>query len=197
MHMGIFLLFIGLPLLELAILIKLGQSIGFWSTFGIIVLTGILGVLVLQTQGFTVMRKMSEAAARGETGLNAMHDGAFLALAGVLLISPGIICDIVGLALLIPPLRSLIARASAKAMGNSIHVETVSTGGRRTTWSSTSDPQGEPTGSRRATGFPGTQRPGTGGPFATGPVIDGEYEHVDPKTGDPKRTKPSDKQLGP
>lgn len=198
MRFGILFLFVGLPLLELALLIKLGQSIGFLGVMGLIVLTGILGVLVLQTQGFAVMQKASAAISRGETGFAAMHDGAFLALAGVLLIAPGILTDILGLALLIPPIRALAARWSMKAFNGRIHVETRSMRqpGRPSQNGSAmgrDEAEGSPTrpGAGRTSGWPGTSRSQPGGPFASGPVIDGEFERIDDKPVDPKAQKPS------
>jgi UPF0716 protein FxsA len=185
MHFAVFFLFIGLPLVELALLIKLGQSIGFWGVMSVIVLTALLGLFILQTYGISVMRKASDALARGETGFAEMHDGAFVALAGVLLIFPGLLGDVIGLILLIPPLRHLIARWSVRALGGTVRVETVTRTTRRA--SSTEERAeafGEPTG---RSARPSSMGPRTGGPFATGPVIDGEYERIDEKKSEPRK----------
>jgi UPF0716 protein FxsA len=177
MTLALFFLFIGLPLVELALLIKLGQAYGLWAVMGLIFLTALVGFFVLQTHGLTVMRKASAAVQRGETAFDALHDGAFVALAGILLIFPGVIGDALGFALLVPPLRRVIAGWSLKALGASVRVTTYSTGAPRQPAQPNHDPQGEPTGpSARPKASP-TPRPG--GPFATGPVIDGEYERID------------------
>src|SRR5512144_151178 len=90
-------IFVALPLIELALLIKTGQVIGFWATMGIVIGTGLLGAQVVLRQSWTTVRAMQEALARGRPPVAPVLDGAFLLLAGALLITPGLISDSVGL----------------------------------------------------------------------------------------------------
>jgi len=109
-RLGLGLLLLALPLLEIALLIRTGQKIGLWPTMGIIVGTGVLGVAVLVRQRFAVISGVMNAVNEGKTPLAPVMDGAFLVLAGGLLFSPGLICDAAGLLLLVPPIRRLVAR---------------------------------------------------------------------------------------
>jgi UPF0716 protein FxsA len=103
-----------LPVLELTVLIKTGQLIGFWATLALVVGAGILGAAVLSRQSLTVLRQTQTALEEGRAPIGPALDGAFLLLAGVLLMLPGLVSDAVALLLLIPPLRRLIARWSAR-----------------------------------------------------------------------------------
>jgi UPF0716 protein FxsA len=102
--------FVALPLIELAVLVKTGQAIGFWATMGIVVGTGLLGAHILMRQGWTTMRRMQEAVAKGQPPVAPVIDGAFLVVAGALLITPGLISDAAAILLLIPPVRRQVAR---------------------------------------------------------------------------------------
>lgn len=105
-----FLVLVALPLIELALLIKLGQSIGFWHTILIILATGLAGTYVLRQQGFNALERAAAAVEAGETPMRPVLDGALLIIAGIMLILPGPLTDICGLLLLLPPLRALVAR---------------------------------------------------------------------------------------
>ncbi len=104
------ILFIGLPLLELAILIKVGTSIGAIATIFIIVFTGVLGALLLRQQGLRNMSRMRQSMNSGELPALPMFESLFVFAAAVLLIIPGFISDTLGLFLLITPLRLWMIR---------------------------------------------------------------------------------------
>jgi UPF0716 protein FxsA len=198
MWFGAFLIFVAVPLLELALLIKVGQSIGFWSTMGIIVVTAALGVAVMQSHGLKAMQRAQASLAEGKTPVDSVVDGTFVLFAGLLLISPGLITDLLGLLLLIPPVRRLIGKwsmgkllASGKVHTWTTYSDTRSTGGySRTTETQErfeshagSDHPSEPSPKRWNTRGPGPR--GTNPKSA--PVIDGEFERIDEKTVDPKK----------
>jgi UPF0716 protein FxsA len=107
---GLFL-FLGFPLLELAVLIEVGKAIGFWPTLGLLILSAIAGVMVIRQQGISMVGRMFETIGRGGLAFVSMVNGYFVILAGCLLIVPGFITDVLGLALLVPPLRQLILGA--------------------------------------------------------------------------------------
>ena len=76
------LAFIALPMLELALLIKTGQAIGFWATLGLLVGAAVLGGAIMSRQGISVVRRTQEAVAQGRPPVGPVLDGAFLLLAG-------------------------------------------------------------------------------------------------------------------
>ena len=164
-------IFVALPLIELALLIKTGQLIGFWATMGIVVGTGLLGAHVLMRQSWTTMRRMQEAVAKGQPPVAAVVDGAFLVVAGALLITPGLISDAVAILLLIPPVRQLAARWLVYAM---MRRAQVSVGVFQAT--------------TEARGPRGPSQP----PSGEGPVIEGEFERMDEKATGPHRRIGSD-----
>jgi len=104
----LFLIFVGLPLIELYALIKVGSVIGALPTIGLSILTAILGTWLVRRQGFSVLMRVRESMDRGEVPALEMMDGALLLLAGLMLLLPGFLTDVVGFLLLVPPLRRLL-----------------------------------------------------------------------------------------
>jgi len=102
------LLFAGIPLVELYLLIQIGSEIGAIPTIGLTILTAVIGAFLVRTQGFGVLRRVQEAADRGEVPALEMLDGALILAAGLMLLLPGFFTDAVGFLLLIPPLRRLL-----------------------------------------------------------------------------------------
>src|SRR5689334_21018914 len=107
--MGAILFFICLafPLLEIMVLVKVGQIVGLWTTLALLIGMGVLGVALLQHQGWSSLLRAREAMRTGEAPIRPMLDGLLLTLAGVLFVAPGFISDALGLLLLIPPVRRL------------------------------------------------------------------------------------------
>ena len=96
------LIFIVTPLVELAILIELGRRFGTWHTIGIIVLTGLIGASLAKTQGLKVYRNLTESLHNGELPHNHLIEALVLLVGGALLITPGVLTDIVGFVLVLP-----------------------------------------------------------------------------------------------
>jgi UPF0716 protein FxsA len=154
MRLALLLAFVAYPLLELALLIRAGQAIGFWPVLALIIGTGLLGVAILRRQGFKVIEKVSAALDEGREPVAPLADSALIFAAGSLLVSPGLISDALGVLLLIPQLRQLIRHSiSARILGSSTLVV------RR---SRTSTTTGEP-------------RP----PSGPGKIIEGDWERLD------------------
>ncbi len=103
-------MFLLVPLAELALLISVGQQIGVWATLAIVVGTAFAGSLILHQQGLQALRRAMESSAAGRPPVEPVVDGAFLLFAGGLLLTPGLITDAIGFALLVPPIRRFIAR---------------------------------------------------------------------------------------
>jgi UPF0716 protein FxsA len=106
----LFSLFIVVPLLEIFAFIQVGSVIGALPTLALIVLTAAAGVLLVRWQGIKVVLEARRSLARNELPLAAVVHGSLLLLAGLLLLTPGFVTDAAGFLLLIPPVRSLVAR---------------------------------------------------------------------------------------
>lgn len=146
--------FIGLPLLEVAVFIQIGGVIGVWPTIAATVATALAGSLLLRAQGLATLMRARAQMDQGQLPAREMFEGVCLVLAGALLLVPGFVTDVVGLLLFVPPLRELLRLAiarhiAAKAARGEAHVFVDGVEVR-----------------------PGGPRKGRG------PVIDGDYEDV-------------------
>ncbi len=102
-----------LPLVEIAGFILMGKRLGVGGTLGMIVLTGVVGVMIVRWQGLGVVARAQGAMAENRMPVREVFEGVCLAAAGILLIIPGFLTDAVGFVLLIPPVRRwLYARAA-------------------------------------------------------------------------------------
>lgn len=99
-----------LPIAEIATFIEVGDWIGAWPTVGLVILSAILGSALVRRQGLTAMKRAQDAAERGEFPVGAVFEGFCIVIAGVLLIIPGFLTDIVGLLLFVPPVRNALGR---------------------------------------------------------------------------------------
>ena len=116
------LLMIAVPFTDLYILVQLAEILGFWQTLGIVVATGVIGAAIVRREGRHVLMKMQRSVTAGEVSRN-VAEGALLVIAGLLLITPGIITDVIGFLLAFRPLRErLVARWVSGNTGN-IEVE--------------------------------------------------------------------------
>lgn len=104
----IVLLFIGIPMLELSVLIDVGTEIGVFGVVGLTILTAAVGLYLVRQQGLKVMQDMQEATRSGQPAGAALVHGFFIAVAGVLLFLPGFITDAIGALFLVPPIRMLL-----------------------------------------------------------------------------------------
>ena len=103
-----FFLFVLYPLLELAVLIKVGSAIGVLPTLLLIIATAVLGGLLLRVAGVATAWRAQERLARGELPEQEMLEGLLIAVGGGLLLLPGFISDVFGLLCLIPFTRRLM-----------------------------------------------------------------------------------------
>lgn len=102
------LLFVLVPVAELMLLIRLGEWIGLWPTLGLIVVTGVVGSMLARQQGFSVLRRLQSRLGQGGLPGRELMDGAIILVSGALLLTPGVVTDVIGFAGLIPPTRALI-----------------------------------------------------------------------------------------
>lgn len=101
------LLFLLFPLAELALLIKVGSSLGVLPTILMLIISGMAGILLLRLAGFATAWRARERLARGELPEREMLQGLMMAVAGGLLFLPGFLSDVVALLVLFPPSRKL------------------------------------------------------------------------------------------
>lgn len=104
----LFLLFTLIPIIELMILIDLGTSIGLAPTLGVVILTGALGAWAARTQGFYVLSRIQAEMAAGTLPGAEMVEGAMVLVGGVLLLTPGLLTDAAGFALMVPAVRAVV-----------------------------------------------------------------------------------------
>ncbi|MBU2978277.1 FxsA family protein [Alteromonas sp. C1M14] len=106
----LFLLFAVLPIIEIALLVKVGGIIGGWNTIGIVILTAFIGAYFVRREGIQTLQTAQMKMQRGEMPGKEMVDGLMLAVAGVLMVTPGLITDTLGILLVLPGTRHVIAR---------------------------------------------------------------------------------------
>ena len=102
------ILFTVVPLAELALLIKVGEYLGLDRTIALVLITGIVGASLAKYEGFRTLNKIKTELAAGRLPGKQMIDALLILVAGVLLVTPGVMTDVVGLSLLIPPVRALL-----------------------------------------------------------------------------------------
>lgn len=103
-----------IPLLDVMVLVVLATQIGAVPTVALVVLTALIGLLLVRAEGRHTVRKLQRKVGRGELPTDALLDGAFLLVAGALLLTPGIVTDLVGLILVLPPTRYPVRLAVKK-----------------------------------------------------------------------------------
>ena len=106
----LFLLFTVVPLVELALLVWLGGQTVWWVPILLVLADGIIGALLWRSQGFKVIARIQDDLAAGKMPADALVDGLLVFLAGALLITPGMLTDVAGFALLLPPIRAVVKR---------------------------------------------------------------------------------------
>ena len=104
--MWLFLVFVGVPILEIALFIEVGGAIGLWPTLAIVVLTALAGTVLMRAQGLQALGRLQAALERGGDPVGPLAHGALILVAGILLLTPGFFTDAVGLLLLVPAVRS-------------------------------------------------------------------------------------------
>jgi UPF0716 protein FxsA len=114
MFYKLLLLFITLPLVELFLLVWLGSVTRVWVPVALVIVTGLAGAWLMKLQGRRVLRDIRQEVEIGNIPHDALLDGLFILVGGILLLTPGMITDLAGILLLLPPTRSIL-RKRAKA----------------------------------------------------------------------------------
>jgi UPF0716 protein FxsA len=119
------LLFVGIPLLELFLLIQLGQWVGLWPTIGLIALTGFSGAALARLEGLRTLWKVKAELSRGRLPGSALFDGLAILVGGALLLTPGILTDLLGFSFLLPPTRKVILRRIRQSLAQRLETGSV------------------------------------------------------------------------
>ena len=103
--MWLFLLFVTIPIVEIALFIQVGGWLGLWPTLAIVILTAILGTFLVRAQGLMAISKIRSNLQEFQDPTESLAHGAMILASGLLLLTPGFFTDAVGFALLVPPIR--------------------------------------------------------------------------------------------
>lgn len=194
---SILLIFIAVPLIEIFLLIQLGSVIGVLPTIGIVIATAVIGTTLLRSQGFGVLMRVNESMQSGKVPVVPVMEGLLLLVAGAFLLTPGLLTDATGFALLVPFIRQAVAatlvRKVLKAGLVHVHASRGAAGGPGGPFAGDdaddgaeggpSWPGGRPRGPQRSE--PGGRRPSGGDET----IIEGEYERLDERTRPPDRDR--------
>lgn len=133
--MWLFVLFLVVPLIEIALFIQVGGLIGLWWTLAIVILTAVLGTTMIRAQGVLALQEVRQSFSDLRDPTEPLAHGAMILFSGALLLTPGFFTDFVGFALLIAPVRRALfgyLRTKVKVQGFTTNAQ--------------SQPQNHPTG---------------------------------------------------
>ena len=106
----LFLLFTIVPLAELYLLIKIGSDMGAFNTILLILITGILGALLARLEGLRTLRQITLSLNQGIVPAEELVDSVLIFVAGIVLVTPGVLTDVMGLLVLLPYTRTIFKR---------------------------------------------------------------------------------------
>lgn len=107
----LFVLFVVIPIIEIAVLMQVGAWLGAWPTLAIVIITAWLGAKNVKQQGIATLQSVQTKMAQGEAPSDEIVAGLLLLVAGVLLVTPGFVTDFFGLSLLVPQVRQGLIKA--------------------------------------------------------------------------------------
>lgn len=110
MLLVLFAVFVLGPIVELAVLIQVGAAIGVLNTIGLLLLSGILGSWLAKRAGLSVLHRVQAAMAEGRVPATELIDGLLILIGGALMIAPGFVTDVLGMSLMLPPVRAMVRR---------------------------------------------------------------------------------------
>lgn len=108
--MWLFVAFVAVPIVEIALFIQVGGLIGLWPTLAIVVMTAMAGTWLVRSQGRLALSQLQGSFQRLDDPSEPLAHGAMILISGALLLTPGFFTDFVGFLLLIPQFRSAVFR---------------------------------------------------------------------------------------
>ena len=121
--MPFLLIFLGIPLVEIAVFMAVGEQIGVGTTLFLALITAIIGGIVIKHQGISTFMAVQNSLQRGNMPLYELFDGFCLVAAGALLITPGFVTDFIGFMLLLPPFRGFFRGFIVKLFKFSVNTD--------------------------------------------------------------------------
>ena len=109
------LLFVGLPLIEFTLLMRVGEALGGWNAVLLVLLTGVLGAQLARSQGLAVLAKLQAELGAGRMPAGTLLEAVIVFVSGLLLLTPGFLTDGIGLLCLLPPVRAALVIALARS----------------------------------------------------------------------------------
>lgn len=119
------LLFIAVPIIEISLFIQVGGVLGMWPTIGLVIITAFFGATLVRSQGLQTLMSVQSRLQQGELPAQQIVEGVMLAVAGVLLLTPGFMTDVFGMAVLLPAPRAWLA----KQLMSKVKVNNMAAGG--------------------------------------------------------------------
>ena len=116
----LFLLFLVVPFAELYVILQVGQQIGVIETIAVLVAMSMIGGALVKREGFGVVRRAQARVNAGQVPGRELVDGAMILFAGALLMTPGFLTDVIGILLLLPPVRAVLRGRVIKALRNRV-----------------------------------------------------------------------------
>lgn len=110
------LVFLVVPFVELYVIIQVAHAVGALDTIALLVLVSMVGAWLVKREGLGVLRRAQAQMARGSVPGNELVDGVLILFAGALLLTPGFVSDVVGIALLLPPVRFSLRRYARRRL---------------------------------------------------------------------------------
>ncbi len=142
MILPLVLLFIVVPIAELAVIIQVGEAIGVWWTIALLIADSLLGSLLMRHQGRATWRRFTESVGSGRVPAREVLDGALVLFGGAMLLTPGFLSDILGALLLLPPTRAVIRGVLVRRFGRRLVVSMSSPSQRGGPFGGPADVQG-------------------------------------------------------
>ena len=120
-----------MPILEIALLIQVGEVIGGWNTVGFVLLTAFVGAYLVKREGLSTLSQAQQKMNQGVMPGDELAQGLLLLVAGVLLVTPGFVTDAIGMLFTLPPTRKLLAKQVLHKLvtSNSVHTSFTSAQG--------------------------------------------------------------------
>lgn len=129
--MWLFILLILVPIIEIALFIQIGGAIGLWPSLAIVVITALIGSTLLRRQGLAALANVQGSVAGGQNPMDHLAHGAFIIVAGIVLLTPGFFTDAIGFLLLVPPVRAALIKAGAARMTGNANFQVLTHGGQQ------------------------------------------------------------------
>ena len=176
------ILFVAMPIIEIAVLLRIGSALGWLPTLAIVILTAVLGTIMLRQQGLATLNTARRRMNSGEMPAQQILEGVILMIGGVMLLTPGFVTDALGFACLVPFSRrwlaAKIAARSVVGFGGMGGINIGSTSGI-SPGDAKSGAHGDSANSPYHAPDTAHGRPPTADRKSAGDVIDGDFHRID------------------